>query len=178
MIMKNVSTPKLIGALIVIVIIAAAIIYFSHSGNSNMSPVTVTGTTSTTTLPSNVGASTSTAANLLNVPMVYSVRTAKKSYSQNEQFDIYVTVMNNTGEPQNFNFPNGCQGDFTIGDFDMVAHTRCLPDPTMFTVAPHDQASVKLTYYPSIYKIAPGNYTLQAEIIGYGGSSVPLTITK
>lgn len=173
--MKNVSTPKLIGALIVIVAIAAAIVYFGRSHGSSAPAVSDTSSATTGT---STDASSSVLPSSADNAVVYEVATAKKSYSQGEQFNILVTIINNTDAAKTFSFKNGCQGNYTIGGFDALAHTRCTPDATMFTVLPHDKATVNLTHYPSVYKIPVGSYTLHAEIIGYGGSNVPITITQ
>ena len=173
--MKNTSTIKLIGALIVIVAIVWAIVYFSHSGTN--APVTSTAT-STPAMATSTDATASSTVSAADISFIYKVTTAKTAYKQNEQFDIYVSVMNNTNENKNFNFANGCEGDYKIGSFDLKDHIRCTPDATFFTVPAHEEKVVKLVHYPTVYQIPPGKYTLTATIVGYGGSSVPITITK
>ena len=110
--------------------------------------------------------------------LIYGISTDKESYTQDEVINILVVVINNTLMPKTFNSPNGCQATYSIGSFNMLDHTVCLPNPTSFTVAAHSQQSIKLAHYPSAYKLPVGTYTLTASIVGGGGSSKQVTITQ
>lgn len=110
--------------------------------------------------------------------LAFSVTIATSTYRQDQVIPIIVSVLNLTDASTTLSFKNGCAGDYSIGSFDMLAHTTCLASSTSFIVAPHGIRQVGLAHYPSVYKIPAGKYTLHASIVGYGGNSVPITITQ
>ena len=167
-------------AIIVVVLIAMAVI---HPFGSNK-PADSTDLSATSTGASVISVSTGNSSSFaptatISAPtMAFSVTIATSTYKQDEQIPITVSVLNLTGASTTLSFKNGCIGDYQIGDFDMLAHTTCLTAPASFVVPPHEVKQVKLVHYPSVYKLPTGKYTLRASIIGYGGMSVPITITN
>lgn len=127
-------------------------------------------------VPSNSSVATSTAGN--EAPLIYAVVTDKQSYKQDEPISIYLSIANVSKKAKEFSFKDGCMGSYTIAGFDSAAHTRCLPNATMFTLPPGELRQIKLVHYPSIEKLPVGTHTLRAYVIGYGGWSTDVTITK
>jgi|GEM_PF-4319027 hypothetical protein len=159
--------------LIVVILVIGAIVRSVSHGNNVPSPVDINAVSTSTTATSSVPEASITQATL-----AYSVYLATTTYSQNQQIPIIISVLNLTDKPQTLSFQNGCQGDYTIGDFDMLKHTTCLPAPSSFIVPPHEIKQVKVVHYPTVYKIPVGKYTLRASIVGYGGMSTQVTITQ
>jgi hypothetical protein len=184
------SSKSVIATVAVIVIVLVIIAVFFGKGNpgattgQTASSTMATSTTATTTpVISPVVSSASSTANSgpsLSAPsLIYSVYTDKKSYSQNDQIAMTISVLNNSAESKTFNFVNGCQGNYTIASFNLDQHIRCTPAPTSFVVPPHETESLKIVHYPSVYKLPIGTWPLSVEIIGYGGATIPaLTITQ
>lgn len=166
---SNKNLYRWIGAAIVIVAAIAVI-----AGSKKGAEISKDALSATTT---SVGSSTgevSAAAPTL----AYSVFIATSTYRKDEVIPIIVSVLNLTGASTTLSFKNGCQVDYTIGNFDLLSRMRCRPDPTSFVVPPREIRQVKVAHYPSVYKLEPGSYVLRAAFIGYGGMSVPITITK
>ena len=123
-------------------------------------------------------ASTTAPATMTPQTFAFAVYLASSTYRTTDVIHMTVAVLNLTDKAQTLTFKDGCQGDYTIGSFDMIQHTTCQPGPTYFTVDPHSVKSVPLAHYPSIYMIPPGTYSLKGTIIGYGSMTAPITITN
>jgi hypothetical protein len=186
--MKNYTQKSFLipaGILAVILIVIGTLYFslrdqkYSEEGTGTIEP-TITPITSSTFpssfTPSNSSMSTTTVG--MEDPLVYAVTTDEPSYSQNEPITIYLSVANTTKQPKTFNFTDGCQGTYTIAGFDMMKHIRCLPNATMFTIPGGELRQIKFTHYPSVAVLPVGTYTLRSHYVGYGGSSVQVTITK
>jgi len=128
--------------------------------------------------PSISTGSTTITGSLASVPFIYVVSTDKSVYSQNEQIKITISVVNNTASPKMFSFTNGCQGDYSIAGFELGKHITCLQTLSSFVVDAHHEANVPLIHYPSVAKLSVGTWPLYASIVGYGGATTTVTITK
>ncbi|MDE2172939.1 MAG: hypothetical protein KGJ33_03280 [Patescibacteria group bacterium] len=177
-----------IGAVVVIILVLIIVSAMNNSGGSNttestatstdMSDLTGSTTSATSTgLTGSVASSTSTSSAASLGPLAFAVTTSSSTYSTNESFKINVTVFNLTDATTTLHFADGCVATYSIAGFDMLAHTTCLPNPVSFAVPPHDAKQATVVHYPSVFKIPPGKYYLTARIIGYGGATVPITIT-
>ncbi len=164
-------------ALIVLILLVGALVHSSlYKGSAMHSSDTYAVSTST----ENMSSSTATISGVQagQPTLAYSVTIATSTYGQNQIIPITITVLNLTNASTTLSFKNGCMGNYDIGGFDMLAHTSCLPAPASIVVAPHNIRQVQVVHYPSVFKLPPGNYTLTAYIVGYGGQSVPITITQ
>jgi hypothetical protein len=168
----NKKIYPILGGLIVILAIVFAISYSRKGSAPAGTPSASVSDQATTT------ASSSPAVSVYQPTFAYSAVSDKKSYTQNEPITVIIAALNLTDEPQSMYFKDGCQGTFTINGFDMLAHMRCLPDATFFTIPPHEIQRVSVVNYPSVNKLAPGTYTIHASIVGYGGADVKVTVTK
>ncbi|MDR3558549.1 MAG: hypothetical protein P4L61_03390 [Candidatus Pacebacteria bacterium] len=110
--------------------------------------------------------------------LLYSVTTDKKTYTQNEQIDITLSVLNNSDSVRTFDFVSGCQGTYSIDGFNMLDHMRCLPGPSSAVMPAHGGVTIPLVYYPAVSVLPVGTYPLYASLIGYGGATTTVTITK
>lgn len=161
------SYMKILGVLIILAVILAAVSYFSS--DKKVTEPTITG--------GEVSYGTSPLSSLPKA-LLYSVKTDKQSYLQNEQVVITIMVLNNTSETKTFNFPNGCQGTYEVGDFNLLEHTDCLAQPSSFVVASQQAKEVKLVHYPTLYSLPLGKQTIKASIVGYGEATAQVTINK
>ncbi len=108
----------------------------------------------------------------------YYLNIATTTFSQNKNIDMTLFIYNLSSTTQTLNFKNGCQASYVIGDFDMLKHIVCRPDPTSFSIEPHGIQRINLTHYPSVYTLSPGKYSLITSVVGYGGITTPITITQ
>lgn len=134
---------------------------------------------STSTIPSSISTGTTTVTvPLTQVPFIYVISTDKKTYSQNEQINMIIAVINNTSASSTFSFPTGCQGDYSVAGFDLAKHILCRPGASSFILAPHHEGDIPLAFYPSVATLPVGTWPLYASVIGYGGATTTITITK
>ncbi len=179
----NTSSSKKVIASVVGVLAILVIVFLALKTDRTAEPAasdeTNASASSTTPVltPVTVPASSTPVLSSTSV-FAYSVTTPKSSYGQNEQIPMTISVLNLTNEEKTMDFKNGCMADYSIADFDMLAHITCSSGPQSFTIAPHAVKQVYVTHYPSVYVIPAGTYELKGSIVGYGGMSVPITITK
>ena len=162
-------------ALIVIIIVIAALVH----GLNKESPLPASsGDMNGPSTSTDMTSSSTPEAVITEAPLAYSVYVATSTFGQNQIIHITVSVLNLTDASTTLSFKDGCAGDYTIGSFDMIKHTTCLSSPSSIIVPPHGIRQIGLVHYPTVYQIPVGNYTLHAFFVGYGGNSVPITITQ
>lgn len=193
---KKNPTATIVGVVIVILIIIAVAVGFGKGNSGSMSGMSSTtmpdamddmatstvpapSAASTSTIPSSISNGTSTiGVALTKVPFIYVISTDKKVYTQKDQINMTISVVNNTSASSTFSFPSGCEGNYTVAGFDLSKHIVCTPGPASFTIAPHHEGDIPLAFYTSVATLPVGTWPLYASVIGYGGATTTVTITK
>jgi len=190
------TNNKIIGAVVVVLAVIVWVALANRVPSTSVTAIGIDPFTASTSIPLAIATSSdlsavaspdaSAAASptfsaaapvMTRSPWSYSATAEKKSYGQDEQINVAMTITNMTDATTSLNFDNGCELSYTIGGFDFSKHAVCTPGQFSIVLAPHASRTGSITHYPSLYRIPVGSYTMSISVVGYSSVDLPITIT-